>query len=182
MTQAQHIQSSPAASPMPAAAPSASPLDQLRDIHLPDAISAWPPAPGWPILAILLILLLSWLVLRMIRNRRYNAYRAAARTELMTAFAHYKKDQDSLQYLKICNALLRRTALYHYPDLRGTIAPLVGQAWFEFLDGCCNGNVFLGKMEESLYNAHYRKDDASMSEAETKSLHKSALHWIERHK
>ncbi len=180
MTQTQQVQGAPA--PAPATAPASNPLDQLKDIQLPEAVSAWPPAPGWPILFIVLSLLLGWLVIRMVRNRRYNEYRTAAKKELLAAFSRYKKDNDSLAYLKVCNALLRRTALHHYPDLRGTIAPLVGKQWFEFLDGCCSANVFLGKMEESLYNAHYRKDDASLSDTETKSLHKSALHWIERHK
>ena len=31
------------------------PLVNLKDIHLPPPVSFWPPAPGWWILAVLLI-------------------------------------------------------------------------------------------------------------------------------
>ena len=44
--------------------PAASNL-QLRDIHLPDAVSWWPPAPGWWLL--LGGLLLALLFIRVIR-------------------------------------------------------------------------------------------------------------------
>ena len=38
------------------------PLDQLRDIHLPEPISWWPPAPGWWILAVASCALLAWIL------------------------------------------------------------------------------------------------------------------------
>ena len=38
------------------------PLSQLKDIHLPATGGFWPPAPGWWLLA--LILLLAHLVMR----------------------------------------------------------------------------------------------------------------------
>ncbi|HAU18090.1 MAG TPA: DUF4381 domain-containing protein, partial [Marinobacter adhaerens] len=38
------------------------PLSQLRDIHLPETGGLWPPAPGWWVLAILLIAVLAALV------------------------------------------------------------------------------------------------------------------------
>ena len=33
----------------------ANPLDQLKDIHTPDAIGLWPPAIGWYLIAAFLI-------------------------------------------------------------------------------------------------------------------------------
>ncbi|MGV6806815.1 MAG: DUF4381 domain-containing protein [bacterium] len=54
------------------------PLDQLRDIHLPDPVAWWPPAPGWWLLgiviAILILLCVRWFILR----RKQNVYRVEA--------------------------------------------------------------------------------------------------------
>ena len=36
----------------------ANPLDQLKDIHTPDAIGLWPPAIGWYLVLIFLIAVL----------------------------------------------------------------------------------------------------------------------------
>lgn len=47
------------------------PLSQLRDIHLPATGGFWPPAPGWWLLALILLLSLAglcWLLHR--RHRR----------------------------------------------------------------------------------------------------------------
>ena len=38
------------------------PLQNLKDIHLPGAVSAWPPAPGWWILTFLLLALVTWII------------------------------------------------------------------------------------------------------------------------
>ena len=42
------------------AAINANPLDQLRDIHLPEPISWWPLAPGWWLLIIIALALMVW--------------------------------------------------------------------------------------------------------------------------
>ncbi|HET9483332.1 MAG TPA: DUF4381 domain-containing protein, partial [Xanthomonadales bacterium] len=57
--------------PVPATEP------QLRDIHLPAEPSWWPPAPGWWLLAILVIAALVFLVRFAWRKRRELRRRAA---------------------------------------------------------------------------------------------------------
>ncbi len=46
----------------------------LRDIHLPDPVAWWPPAPGWWVLAAIL-LLCAIMAIRQWRRRRTVAYR-----------------------------------------------------------------------------------------------------------
>ena len=55
----------------------------LRDLHLPDPVGWWPPAPGWWLLLATLAMLLIWLavVLRS-RHRRGAARRHAVRARL----------------------------------------------------------------------------------------------------
>ena len=37
--------------------PEENPLINLKDIHLPPAVAIWPPAPGWWIVAVVLLLM-----------------------------------------------------------------------------------------------------------------------------
>ena len=48
------------------------PLAQLRDIHLPDTVSDWPPGPGWWVLALVLLLFGAALVIWAVRRYRKN--------------------------------------------------------------------------------------------------------------
>jgi len=63
--------------PVPALAPElAKQLEQLRDIHLPPGISWWPPAPGWWVLAgVVVIAALAAVGVSYVRRRtvRYRA-------------------------------------------------------------------------------------------------------------
>ncbi|MEX2327800.1 MAG: DUF4381 domain-containing protein, partial [Pseudomonadales bacterium] len=53
----------------------ADPLAQLRDIHLPAPIEAWPPAPGWIVLAILALLFATAAIVFLYGRWRRNQYR-----------------------------------------------------------------------------------------------------------
>lgn len=115
-------------------------LAQLADIHLPGEISYWPPAPGWWILAALIIATAIWSVIvigRKIRQRRICSF---ALQELESIHHDYlasdkaTKEADNaanLLFVNQFNAVIRRVALWHYPD--GGIASLGGEAWVDFI-------------------------------------------------
>ena len=44
----------------PGGLPLSDPLAELRGYHPPDPVSWWPPAPGWWLLALLILGLLTW--------------------------------------------------------------------------------------------------------------------------
>ena len=101
------------------------PIDQLQDIHLPEQISAWPPAYGWWLLLALLlaVLIASFLLIR--SKRQHNMARKAAIQQLK----HIDKHQAAWQ--SDINALLKRVCVSYFPTENA--AGLYGQDWIEFL-------------------------------------------------
>jgi hypothetical protein len=112
----------------PTAAPQAL---TLRDIHLPGAPSLWPPAPGWWVLAILLLALIAWGVRVLLRRRRIRQQRRQVLEALATLQSGLAGDRSPAQLAAI-GELLRRLALTRYP--RTEVASLSGGAWLRFLD------------------------------------------------
>ncbi|MBF0271878.1 MAG: DUF4381 domain-containing protein [Magnetococcales bacterium] len=103
----------------------------LRDIHLPDPISWWPPAWGWwAVTLTLLLLIASWLLLRhRIKRQRL---RASALAELSRIRQRHALHQDPRLLATELSALLRRVSLLRHP--RHEVAGLSGEAWLIFLD------------------------------------------------
>jgi hypothetical protein len=102
----------------------------LRDIHLPEPIGWWPPAPGWWGLLVLLVLAaLGWFLWNRLRRRGPTPLQAAlaelTRLEADTALPM----RDKLQALSI---LMRRVAMSLYP--REEVAGLAGEDWLRRLD------------------------------------------------
>ena len=110
----------------------ADPLAQLRDIHLPDSISAWPPGPGWWLLAAGTLLALAALVIWLWRRHRANAWRREALAALETAHREWQADGDTAVFLHRVNAVLKRAALRQFPNY--DVARLSGAQWEAFLD------------------------------------------------
>ena len=111
---------------------SADPLAQLRDIHLPDPISAWPPGPGWWLLGIALLLSVMATVIWWSRQYRANAWRRQARAALNNAYRQWRNDGLDAVYLQTVNETLKRAALQQFP--REAVARLSGARWESFLD------------------------------------------------
>lgn len=99
----------------------------LKDIHLPAEISAWPPAPGWWLLAVLIIGLLV-LAVRWWKRRQRHPVTLALRELKIIENGDQCSNADQALAL---SRLLRRTALSLYP--REQVASLTGDAWREFL-------------------------------------------------
>lgn len=121
-----HLQASP-----PGALP-ADPLQQLRDITLPAPVSAWPPAPGWWVLALLLLALVAMGGVMWLRRRRARSYRLTAAKVLELAWTDFQQTGDKAMLLQQCATLLRRTALQAFPG--HGVAGMHGDQWLAFLD------------------------------------------------
>ena len=108
------------------------PLVNLKDIHLPPPVSFWPPAPGWWILAILLISSLFIGGVLFYRQHKKRKPKTEALRILKDLQILYQNSQDEVASLRNLSNLLRRTALTVYDN--DEIASLQGSSWLEFLD------------------------------------------------
>lgn len=97
-----------------------SPTEQMHDIVAPPAAHWWPLAPGWYLVAALVVLsivLLTWLLVRSYRQRRV---RRAALAELHPQLP-----------LNATTLLIKRACYGYFPQQQ--IASLTGAAWRDFL-------------------------------------------------
>ncbi|MAA63183.1 MAG: hypothetical protein CL581_00175 [Alteromonadaceae bacterium] len=104
------------------------PLANLRDIHLPDPGGFWPPAPGWWILAALVLVALICLAVFLRRRQQRNRWIKTARAELKMLKQRQSADPGWFTDL---NALLKRCARQRYPDAHPQ--SLSGDRWRQFL-------------------------------------------------
>lgn len=122
----------------------------LKDIHLPETIGWWPPAPGWwllPLALILLIVAVRYLYRRLTRNTAVKN----ARKLLMQL---RRQSLEPSTCLKELSSLLRRTAISR--DGRSQVAGLHGQAWLDYLDKNLPDAPFSQGVGRYLGDAHYR--------------------------
>jgi hypothetical protein len=109
----------------------ASAVLQLKDIHMPSAPGAWPPAPGWWLLVIVVVALLFWTArwfFRYLKRRKLQRMVIAELERLQRP-----ADSEQLpQWLADISILLRRVAMMQYP--RKEVADLAGEKWTAFLD------------------------------------------------
>ncbi len=103
----------------------------IRDIHLPEPISWWPPAPGWFLLPVLVIVL-GFAFWRLYKYLNRPNPRRLALHKLNRLHSTWLQTKDDHQLIEDLSILLRRTALTLYP--RSEVAGLSGQAWLDWLD------------------------------------------------
>jgi len=153
------------------------PQDPLADLHplrQPELIGWWPPALGWWLLLLAVILCVASLVYVLLSRYRRNAYRRRALIQLQRLHTDYHAKREPGQYLSELNTLLKSVALVAYP--RADIAASHGEDWRTFL----NTSLPHEQHFESMFSgAVYQK---TCPEIDVEQLHKSAQHWIKRHK
>ena len=123
----------------------------LKDIHLPDSVGWWPPAPGWWLLPILLALLA--VIVRLVYRRLTRRTPANSARKLLTNLRQRHSD-DPIQTVAQLSSLLRRVALSL--DSRAHVAGLSGEAWLEYLDSFLPDAPFREGVGRCLADVHYR--------------------------
>lgn len=105
-------------------------LLQLRDIHLPDAVSWWPLAIGWWLLLAMTIVLLATLIWQLKRYRRRHFRRIGL--QQLLRLQQNPQQLDPQQQLQQLSQLMRHMAILHFPE--SNCAGLQGDSWLQFLD------------------------------------------------
>jgi len=103
---------------------------ELRDIHLPDAVSWWPPAIGWWMLLLAVILLLLALFL-FVKKLKQVSVRKTALNDFKTIKAGYDEHQDKIILSQQLSQLLRQILLSSYT--RNDVASVSGEQWLAML-------------------------------------------------
>ncbi|MFC1776113.1 DUF4381 domain-containing protein [Pseudomonadota bacterium] len=149
-------------------------LSQLRDIHTAPPVPWWPPAPGWWVLAFLLMVLLIWIGRRLLAR-----YRIGRRRKQMLGWVdHLNATIDpQLQpqaYLATLNRIFKLVALRAFPERH--CAAMAGQDWVDFLsDKMSNlqSAESLNVLASGPYDPAPRFDPEIISEL--------TRHWITQH-
>lgn len=152
--------------------PQADALAALRDIQLPGDPSWWPPAPGWWLLALLLLALTAGVGRALWRRYRLRLRLRRVLARLDALVDGYTPSQ-ACEFVTALSALLRRVALSHYP--REQVAPLTGEAWLRFLDEHGGRGGFRQGAGRVLADGAYRRE----CEVDVPALAGLARAWIE---
>lgn len=152
----------------------ASPLQQLRDIHLPPPVSNWLLAPGWYVLGFILILTLAFFTLRAFNKMRQMRAKKAALRYLQNLQQKFYEPGKAKLVVAELSTLLRRVALAKYP--RQQVAGLNGHSWLIFLDHTGDTQQFSQGTGRLLTIAPYTRVLPKHSE----QLFPLVKQWIER--
>ena len=161
------------------------PLDQLRDIHLPDALQWWPPAPGWWLLALFNILAFVYLG-RYLRARYHRLYfRGETKNLLKESWQYFQENSANNNadkvFIESTLSLLRRAAKTAgiNPNLPAEhLASLPTPALLEALNEYSNGKLTQGLALHKLSERLYRPDSSALSKTELQYLYNAAKSWL----
>jgi hypothetical protein len=152
----------------------------IRDIHLPDPVSWWPPALGWWLLLLLIVVAVALIVWRTKRRRLFKL-RNTARAELDALYQEYQKQYDAKQFACELSVLLRRICISYFPG--SDAAGLAGTQWLEFLDSKLSekhnksGQKYSDGVGSVLNSAPYQ-DKLNNSDIDAEALYQLTTEWI----
>lgn len=150
-------------------------LQNLNDIVVPDPVAWWPPAPGWYLLAVIVLAVVAWLAVRQWRRWQHNAYRRQALAALSSI-----REEGSAERLREVPELLKRTALSVWP--RESVAALSGVAWHRFLDESANITLFCGDAGKTLDQLSYAgRDNIPLASTDKAPVLDAAECWLKQH-
>jgi hypothetical protein len=146
----------------------------LRDIHAAPAPPFWPPAPGWWLLAV--IVLIALVVLATWAWRRYRRYRYERQILLeVERLSDCYSDDNISCFITDISTLLRRVAIRRYS--RAEVASLTGADWLRFLDATGGAGRFANGVGQILETGPYQP---VLNDVPAEELLSLARRWISK--
>lgn len=150
----------------------------LRDIHLPEPVSWWPPAIGWWLLLALVCACITGIALW---RRRAAKLRAApttlARAELARMRAVWAENRNHEWLLAEASTWLRRAGMSMTSRRRA--AGLTGPQWLKFLDELAGEEVFSGPEGALLATLPYRPAATDQAQIDGDQLLLLCQRWLD---
>ena len=148
------------------------PLENLKDIYLPDRVSALPQTYGWGLLLglVLLIIVVVFIILKIRKNIR------ARKEQQVQDFANemltiqHSKPQEFVSEVSV---YLKRVALHKFP--KEGIKGLHGKSWLEFLDTKIEDSDFTQGVGQELANSYKQK---ALDSQKANELLEVAKKWL----
>ena len=151
-------------------------IDQLAPVIPPEAVSFWPPQPGWYVLLFLILILIGFGIFKYVNYKRKNSYRLLAIKEI----DNLSSKDPSIAELDLLNTILKATALQGYP--RSVVASLHGEEWLNFLDSKATGSNF-NEVGDILVNSSFHKAETlEIKSQQWTNLLAMSKYWIKKHK
>lgn len=148
----------------------------LRDIHAAPAPPWWPPAWGWWVLAVLLVVAAVWGALRLSRFLARRRYRRKLLAEVDHIFAQWQADQNDQRAVAAISALLRRLLIH--AGGRRELAGAVGAEWVEVLQSVAGDDPAQRSAAAALASAPYQQNPDSGSMPGVGDFAALARHWV----
>lgn len=155
-------------------------ISQLQELPLPAAVSYWPQTWGWWALLGLLLAAGLYYAGRGLYRWRRNRYRRAALAELSRLQLALTEPAQTVAALHQLPELLKRTALSMPKP--PAVASFSGQAWQQFLQGCCPSRL-PDDFAQQLALIAYAPDQQlhSLPPTQLTQLLNSSRLWLEQH-
>jgi hypothetical protein len=146
----------------------------LRDIHLPEPLAWWPPAPGWWIAA---AVMLAAVAIGLVMRHRQR-HRRAALAALEQVVAALEQGDEPVHCLQRASSVLRRYAMtVGRAATSPTIAGLTGERWLEYLDSRWERHAFATGAGRALTEAPYRRPE-QVEREQALELSRLCANWV----
>jgi len=156
-------------------------LQLLHDIVLPAPVPWWPLAPGWYVLAIIVIIVFAGLAIRWALRYRKNYYRREALAQLDAIFQKMQSPDARTAALVKTAILVKQVALVSFD--RPRVAPLSDEPWRRFLTDVGQTGALTPEISGLVDNVLYgRVDGTVLTDDALRAVYEAARSWIRDHR